>query len=109
MRLRICEVKFCFNTKCHRKSHGALRDISNVIEHRQAFLVRRVRAVVSDGVVVILGDMSDNSWDVVRLPSQGGKARKLGTLKRRPYDRLRMVSRGGQAFFTLDDKVYRVR
>ncbi|WP_437680296.1 hypothetical protein [Sorangium sp. So ce131] len=66
-------------------------------------------AVVSDGIVVILGDMSDGSWDVVHLPSKGGKPRKLGALQRRPYDRLRMVSRGGEAFFTLDDRLYRAR
>lgn len=66
-------------------------------------------AVVPSGYVLIVGDMSDAAWDVVRVRRDNGKAETLGTLARRPYHRLTMVVRGGQAFFTLDDRLYRVR
>jgi hypothetical protein len=53
--------------------------------------------------------MSDDSWDVLRVSSDGRKAKKLGALRRRPFHRLTMVVRGGDVFFTLDERLYRVR
>jgi hypothetical protein len=66
-------------------------------------------AAVSSGYVLIVGDMSEESWEVLRLPSDKGKPQRLGALSRRPYHRLTMVVRRGEAFFTLDDRLYRVR
>jgi hypothetical protein len=64
---------------------------------------------VAGGWVVIVGDMSDEKWHVERLGSDGGDRRRVGTLPRRPYHRLRMVTCRGEAFFVLDDHLYRVR
>jgi hypothetical protein len=63
---------------------------------------------VDGGYVVIVGDSSDEEWHVERLGRDGERSR-VGSLQRRPYHRLAMVTRRGQAFFTLDDRLYRVR
>jgi hypothetical protein len=64
---------------------------------------------VDGGWVVIVGGMSDGEWHVERLGHDGGDPQRVGTLPRRPYHRLVLVTRGGQAFFVLDDRLYRVR
>lgn len=63
---------------------------------------------VDGGLVVIVGGSSDDEWHVERL-DHDGKHRRVGTLPRAPYHRLVLVTRRGQAFFTLDDRLYRVR
>lgn len=64
---------------------------------------------VDGGFVVIVGGMSDEEWHVERLGPDGGDPRRVGTRSRRPYQRLVLVTRRGQAFFVLDDRLYRVR
>lgn len=64
---------------------------------------------VDAGFVAIVGGMSDEEWHVERLGRDGGDPRRVGTLPRRPYHRLVLVTRRGQAFFVLDDRLYRVR
>lgn len=63
---------------------------------------------VDGGWVVIVGDSSDDEWHVERLGRDGERSR-VGSLQRRPYHRLAMVTRQGHAYFTLDDRLYRVR
>jgi hypothetical protein len=64
---------------------------------------------VNGGLVVIVGDMSDEEWHVERMGPEGDGRRRVGTLPRRPYHRLVLVTRRGQASFVLDDRLYRVR
>lgn len=73
-------------------------------------LDRRIVALATlpDALVVVAGDGSDDRWDVLRLRT-GERPRKLGTLSRAPYHRLVMVSARDSVFFTLDDRLYRVR
>lgn len=66
-------------------------------------------AVVPEGFVLIVGGMSDESWDVLRIEAGSRQARRLGALRRRPFHRLRLVVCAGEAFFTLDDRLFRVR
>lgn len=66
-------------------------------------------AAVPGGFVLITGGMSDESWDVLRIDAGSRKPRRLGALRRRPFHRLRLVVCAGEAFFTLDDRLYRVR
>jgi len=63
---------------------------------------------VDGGLVAIVGDGSAGEWHVERIDREGQR-RRVGTLERRPYHRLVMVTRRGQAFFTLDERLYRVR
>lgn len=63
---------------------------------------------VDGGWVVIVGGSSDEEWHVERL-DHDGTHRRVGTLPRAPYHRLVLVTRRGQAFFTLDDRLYCVR
>jgi hypothetical protein len=65
-------------------------------------------AAVEGGYVAIVGDMSDDEWHVERIGRAGQRSR-VGTLQRRPYHRLVLVTRRGQAFFVIDDRLYRVR
>lgn len=66
-------------------------------------------AAVETGVVAIVGGSSDHEWHVERIDRNGGAPRRVGTLPRQPYHRLVLVTRRGQAFFVLDDRLYRVR
>lgn len=66
-------------------------------------------AAVPGGFVLIVGGMSDESWEVLRITTGSRPPRRLGTLRRRPFHRLRLVVCAGEAFFTLDDRLYRVR
>lgn len=66
-------------------------------------------AVVPGGFVLITGGMSDESWEVLRITAGSRQPRRLGALLRRPFHRLRLVVYAGEAFFTLDDRLYRVR
>jgi hypothetical protein len=63
---------------------------------------------VEGGYVAIVGDMSDDEWHVERIGRAGQRSR-VGTLERRPYHRLVMVTRRGQAYFAIDERLYRVR
>jgi hypothetical protein len=64
--------------------------------------------VVDGGVVAIVGGMSDAAWHVERIGWDGARHR-VGSLPRAPYHRVVLVTRRGQAFFVLDDRLYRVR
>lgn len=66
-------------------------------------------AAVQEGLVLIVGGMSDASWEVLRIDAGSRPPRRLGALRRRPFHRLRLVVCAGEAFFTLDDRLFRVR
>lgn len=65
--------------------------------------------VVATGVVAVVGGASDEEWFVERIERHGGARRRVGALPRRPYHRLVLVTRRGQAYFVLGDRLYRVR
>lgn len=67
-----------------------------------------MEAPMEAGWVVIVGGSSDEEWHVERL-AEDGTHRRVGTLARAPYHRLVLVTRRGQAYFVLDDRLYRVR
>lgn len=73
-------------------------------------LDRKVVAIgtLPEGLVALAGDGGDDRWDVLRL-RVGERPRKLGTLSRAPYHRVRLVSARGSVFFTLGDRLHRVR
>lgn len=66
-------------------------------------------AVLADGFVLIGGGIGDGHWEVVRLQGVQRSPKRLGSLQRHPAERLCMVVCDGAAFFTLDDRLYRVR
>lgn len=70
--------------------------------------ITRVEGPVETGWVVIVGGSSDEEWHVERLAGDGTH-RRVGTLARAPYHRLELVTCRGQAYFVLDDRLYRVR
>ena len=65
--------------------------------------------VVSDGIVFFTGDQFGPKWNISKVARTGGAAHPIATLSRLPYHRIKLVSAKDAAYFSLEEKIYRVR